>query len=99
MPLSDLLIPLRETLLDIVSGSDRARTLNPVAAPDANPMDGDPAAELNDLVREVLSRGLADHGEKVDYAALRASPLYDDFRHCTAKIGRASCRERVYVLV
>ncbi len=102
MPHADFLIPLRESLLDTCSGSDRTRTLNPstlltssrcpfgrasqVAAPNANPIDGDPAAELRDLLHEVLSRGLADHGENVDYAALRASPLYDDFRYCTTKL-------------
>ena len=97
MPPIDFLIPLRENLLDLVSGSDRAQTLNPVAVPDADSMDGDPstlplvagqrpASELIDLLHEVLSRGLADHGERVDYAALRASPLYDDFRRCTAKL-------------
>lgn len=73
MPAADLLISLREKLLDIVSGSDRAQTLNQVAAPDAGPVDGDPAAELVDLLHEILSRGLADHGENVNYAALRAS--------------------------
>jgi len=86
MPHADFLIPLRERLLDILSGSNPARTLNQVAAPNANPIDGDPAAELRDLLHEVLSRGLADHSQNVDYAALRASPLYDDFRHCTGKL-------------
>ncbi len=94
MPPADLLIPLREKLLDLVSGSDRARTLNQATAPvrsrvevpDADPMDGDPAAELRDLLHEVLSKGLGDHGGNVNYAALRASPLYGDFRHCTEKL-------------
>ncbi len=94
MRLPDLLIPLRENLLDFVSGSNRARTLNPstllraslAAAPHADSTDGDPASELLDLLHEVLSRGLANRGERVDYAALRADPLYADFRHCTARL-------------
>ena len=86
MPHADFLIPLREKLLDTFSGSDSTRTLNQIAAPNANPIDGYPAAELRDLLHEVLSRGLADHGQNVDYVALRSSPLYDDFRHCTAKL-------------
>jgi hypothetical protein len=86
MPSADLLISLREKLLDIVSGSDRARTLNQVAAPNTDPMAGDPATELADLLHEVLSSGLADHGENVDYASMRARPLYDDFRRCTGKL-------------
>ncbi len=86
MPSADRLISLREKLLDIVSGSDRTRTLNLIAASDADPMDGDPAAELADLLQEVLSGGLADDGENVDYAALRTSPLYDEFRRCTGKL-------------
>ena len=83
---ADLLISLREKLLDIVSGSDRGRSLNQVAVPDADFMEGDPAAELSDLLHEVLSGGLADHSENVDYTALRASPLYEDFRKCTGKL-------------
>src|SRR5574341_1363 len=94
MPSPDHWISLREKLLDIVSGSDRARTLNPstllrtgqVIVPNADSMNGDPAAELVDLLHEVISGGLADHGENVDYAALKVSPLYDEFRHCTAKL-------------
>ena len=86
MPSADFLIPLREPLLDIMSGSDRTRSLNAIAEPDADSMNGDPAAELVDLLHEVLSKGLANHGENVDYAALRANPVYDDFRHCTAKL-------------
>jgi len=86
MPLADFLIPLRETLLDALSGSDRARTLNPVAAPDAVPLVGDPATELVTLLYEVLSMGPAEDGETVDYAGLRASSLYDDFHHCSARL-------------
>ena len=86
MPTADLLISLRETLLDILSGSDRAQTLNLAAPPDADPVEGDPAAELSDLLQEVLSRGLANDGGHVDYAALRANPLYEDFHHCTGKL-------------
>jgi hypothetical protein len=86
MPNADLLISLREKLLDVLSGADRARVINQTAAPDFDLLDGDPAAELHVLLTEILSTGLADHGERVDYAALRAGPLYDDFRHCTAKL-------------
>jgi hypothetical protein len=86
MPFADFLIPLRERLLDIISGTDRARTLNPVAAPNADPRDGSPAAELGDLLHEVLSSRLADDDGHVDYATLRAGTLYDDFRHCAAKL-------------
>ena len=86
MPLADLLISLREKLLDIVGGSDHARTLNQVAVSNVDPADGDPAAELVALLHEVLSSGLANHGGNVDYAALRASSLYDNFHHCTGKL-------------
>ena len=92
---SDILISLREKLLDVVSNSDRAHALNPsisrrtgqASTPDARPMNRDIAAELHDLLREVLSRGLANHGRDVDYATLSASSLYDEFRHCTGKLG------------
>jgi hypothetical protein len=87
MPFADLLISFREHVLDFVSGSNRAQTLNSsTAAHNSDPMDRDPAAELIGLLHEVLSNGLADHGENVDYTALRTGPLYDDFRHCTGKL-------------
>jgi hypothetical protein len=86
MPSADLLISLREKLLDIVSGSDRAQVLNLVTVPNADLMDGDPAAELSGLLHEVLSSGLTEHGESVDYAALRDSALYQEFRRCTGKL-------------
>ena len=86
MPSADLLIFLRERLLDIVSGSDRGQALNLTAVPNVDPMDGDSAAELSGLLHEVLSSGLTEHGENVDYASLRATSLYDDFRPCTGKL-------------
>lgn len=94
MPSVDFLISLREAFLDILSSSDRTRTLNPstslrasqVAISKSHPMDRDPVAELVDLLHEVLSSGLVNHGENVDYAALRIHPLYDNFRRCTRKL-------------
>jgi Protein of unknown function, DUF547 len=83
---TDLWISLREKLLDIMSGSDHTRSLNQIPVPNMELMNGDPADELRNLLDEVLSRGLVDHGENVDYVALRASPLYEDFRRCTAKL-------------
>ena len=86
MLLTDFLILLREKLLDRVSGTDRAWTLNPITLPHMDPTVGDTAAELVEVLHEVLSRGLADHGENVGYAALRASSLYDEFRRCTGNL-------------
>jgi len=86
MIFSDFFIRLRETLLDIVSGTDRTRALNQASTFDADPMNGDPAAELVDLLHQVLSGGLADHGENVDYTALRGNQLYEDFHSCAAKL-------------
>ena len=73
LPLVDLLISLRERLLDIMSGSDRSQVLNLVTVPNVDLIDGDPAAEFRDILHEILSSGLTEHGESVDYAALRAS--------------------------
>ncbi|HKY54391.1 MAG TPA: DUF547 domain-containing protein [Anaerolineales bacterium] len=86
MLLTDFLISLREKLLDRVSGTDRAWTLNPITLPTMDPREADPAVELVELLHEVLSRELADHEENVDYAALRTSSLYDEFRHCTGNL-------------
>lgn len=83
---AELLISLREKLLDIVSGVNRGWTLNKVAASNTDSMQDDPAAELADLLHEVLSSGPIDHGESVDYAALRDSPLYGKFRLCTGNL-------------
>ena len=83
---SDLLISLREKLLDIVSGVEHGWTLNKVAESNADSMEGNPAAELADLVHEVQSSGPIDHGESVDYAVLRDSPLYGKFRRCTGNL-------------
>jgi len=65
LPLAHLLIFLRESLLDIVSGSDRARVLNLITVPNMDLIDGDPAAELSGLLHEILSSGLTEHGERV----------------------------------
>jgi hypothetical protein len=86
MSYNDFLIPLRERFLDTFSGSDRTEILNSHSASNTELIDGDPAAELVDLLHEVLSSGLTDHGENVDYAALRANTLYQHFRRCTAKL-------------
>jgi Protein of unknown function, DUF547 len=102
MPSADFLISLREKLLNRLSGSDPTWTLNPSTDPSlhsglrlttsqitphhSEPMDRDPAEGLQNLLREVLSSGWADHGENIDYVALRASPLYDNFRDCTTKL-------------
>jgi hypothetical protein len=102
MPSADLLFSLREKLLDILSGSDRARSLNPstdpslrsglqlrtsqITAPNVDSIDEGPATELIELLHEVLSSELADHGATLDYSALRQSLLYDDFRQCAGKL-------------
>jgi hypothetical protein len=83
---TDFLISLREKFLDLVSGSDRSRALNQVGTLDANPMMGDPAAELADLLHEVSSRELADHGENVDYAALRAISGFSSLHHQITRV-------------
>jgi hypothetical protein len=102
MPSAELWFSLRERLLDIVSGSDRARSLNPstdpslrsgfqfrtsqITGPNVDSIDEGPATELIELLHEVLSSELADHGATLDYSALRQSPLYDDFRQCAGKL-------------
>jgi len=86
MTIPDFLISFREKFLDSVSGSDRTRTLNPVIALETDTNGGDPATELVGLLYEVVLSGLVDHGENVDYAALRTGPLYNDFRRCTGEL-------------
>jgi hypothetical protein len=55
LPLVDLLISLRERLLDIMSGSDRSQVLNLVTVPNVDLIDGDPAAEFSGILHEILS--------------------------------------------
>ena len=85
MSFANLLFSLRERLLDIVSGSARAWSLNEITAPDVDSIE-DPTTELIDLLHRVLSSELTDHGATVDYAVLRGSLLYNDFRQCTRKL-------------
>jgi hypothetical protein len=95
MSFADLLFSLREKLLDIVSGSDRARSLNQITAPHADSTGEDPATELIDLLHEVLSSDLADHGMSVDYAALRASRAAS-CRPCAIPLARSQRGSPLY---
>jgi len=85
-PPADLLISWREKILGLASGSDQTQALNFVTVPGADSTNGNPAAELVDLLHEVLSSGLINHGDHVDYSSLRASPLYDEFRNNATKL-------------
>lgn len=103
MPSADLLFSLREKLLDIVSGSDRARTLNPstllrtsqITASNVDSIDGDPATELIELLHGVLLSEFADHGANVDYAALRASRAAS-CRPCAIPLARSQRGSPLY---
>lgn len=93
MTIPDILISLREKFLDLVSDTDRGRTLNPSVLPaddqivsGTDPVENDLSAELVDLLHRVLSSSLVDSDGNVDYAVLRTSPLYKEFRERTRKL-------------
>jgi hypothetical protein len=86
MSLQNRLIAVRESLLDLLSGSDRSQVLNAPRLPGSLPSSDDPAGDLHRLILDVLAEGAEDSGRSVDYAALRAGPLYADVQRCTARL-------------
>jgi hypothetical protein len=86
MPFADILIEARERLLDLLSGSDRSQALNAPSRGGHIASIDDPAAELHRLLLEAISASAAADGQSVDYAALRASPLYADVQRCTGRL-------------
>jgi hypothetical protein len=75
-------IAVREIMLDRLSGSDRSRVLNAPLPRSTMSTQENPAAALHGLLLNILAKHTAADGGGVDYAALRADPLYVAFQHC-----------------
>jgi len=76
----DWLIGLREKLLNGLSGIKPGDVLN-VAPAGSLPEDGiDPAADLKRALDRIKSAALDESGAHLDYASLRASAAYQEFR-------------------
>jgi len=83
----DWLIGLREKLLNGLSGLESGDVLN-VAPVGSFPEDGsDPAADLKRALDRIKSVAMDESGARVDYAALRASAAYQEFRNvCSPRL-------------
>ncbi|GAB4576258.1 MAG: DUF547 domain-containing protein [Anaerolineae bacterium] len=86
----DIWISLRNSVLDALSGQTAAQILNDPPAGnlpvDRYASDGDPAASLYRMARGMLSVAATAGGRGVDYARLRESPAYVDYRRATAAL-------------
>ena len=74
------LIDLREKLLDKLSGVQAGAVLNASAAGSLQGFGTDPAADLKRALDRIKSTVVDNSGVHVDYAALRASAAYQEFR-------------------
>lgn len=86
MPLVDGCIPIRETILDLLTRRRQSRTLNAGAPLTEDHSNLDPAQELQNLLREILASFVDPNNGNVDYRALRASPAYAMFRACLGRL-------------
>jgi hypothetical protein len=76
----DWLFDLREKLLDKLSGVQADDVLNDSAAGSIPDFGTDPAADLKRALDRIKSIAVDDSGVHVDYAALRTSAAYQEFR-------------------
>ena len=85
--LVDRLISLRDSLLDRLSGINAGNVLNvPSAGPVPEP-GMDPAADLKRALDRIKFIAVDETGANVDYAALRESPAYQQYRHmCSPRL-------------
>ena len=76
----DWLIGLRETLLNGLSGIKSGDVLNVAPAGSLPEYGIDPAADLKRALDRLKSDAMDESGAHVDYASLRASAAYQEFR-------------------
>jgi len=76
----DWLIDLREKLLNGLSGIKSGDVLNVIPAGSLPEIGGDLAADLKRALDRIKSAAIDESGAHVDYATLRASAAYQEFR-------------------
>lgn len=81
------LIHLRDGLIDLISGVNRERVLNSRNGNLDQSEINDPAAELKLALDNIKVSAIDGDGTKVDYARLRNSQVYKEFRYrCSPKL-------------
>lgn len=81
------LIHLRDGLIDLISGVNRNRVLNSRQGNLDQGELNDPAAELKRALDNIEVNAIDGDGRKVNYALLRNSEVYKEFRHrCSPKL-------------
>ena len=86
MPFSDLIISVRERMLDLITGAQSNQTLNTSTTITDMRANLDPAADLQALLQNVLAAFVDPLDGSVDYAALRIGDDYAVFRACVAQL-------------
>lgn len=80
MSLSDIFIRGRERLLDRLSGVHPSLVLNHVPVQYQEALPSDLAARLNEVLQNLKAKAMDASGARIDYAAVRRSRAYSDYR-------------------
>lgn len=81
------LLHIRDGLIDLIAGVNREQVLNDRNGKLDQGDLSDPAAELKRALDHIKVSAIDVNGTKVDYAKLRDSRIYEEFRHrCSPKL-------------
>ena len=86
MVLKDTIITLRETVLDSITNAQKSQALNLAGDSNSASLECELTAELRVRLQEILGMAYHEEDGNVDYAALRASVAYADYRECAAQL-------------
>jgi hypothetical protein len=79
------LIRIRERILGLLVSPDPSNVLNSIRLSPGASSPSDLSAELKQAMDRLLGIAMDEPGRRVDYAKLRASPAYDEYRQkCSA---------------
>lgn len=80
MKLWDTFIRGRESILDRLAGAHPSLVLNREPAEAQSVQPSDLAASLNHVLRDLKAKAMDEPGARIDYARVRRSPAYVDYR-------------------
>jgi hypothetical protein len=86
MILKNTIISLREAVLDSISNARKSAALNLPDDLSSTSIECEPTAELRVRLQEILRAAHHEEDGSVDYAALRLSASYADYRMCAAQL-------------
>lgn len=86
MALKDRIITLRETALDSITNAQKSQALNLTDSSNGASIECELTVELRVRLQEILGMAYYEGDASVDYAALRASAAYADYRKCAAQL-------------